>query len=133
MMLRDMGMGTLALKGAGRLGLGADGVAGGCRRIWMITCVLTGWKTLPMNGKKDDCASLHEARRTSHQGTVEIVSVGWQAPPPEVPWGRDGCGHGAPTRASLGVKPDGTSYTYEEWRANTAILRLVPGLGKKSG
>ena len=70
MMLRDMGvgLGTLALKGAGRLGIGADGAVGrwgDCLRVSMTICVPTGWKISPTNGKKNDYVSFLEVRMIS--------------------------------------------------------------------
>ena len=118
MMLRDMGMGlgTLALKGAGRLGIGADGAAGRLSshldeylRTHGMEDLANEWKekrlrVLPQSA--DDLASrvplnTHQSngKPTPTEGLVDDVM---------------GADMVRRRELVLGVKPDGTSYTYEE-------------------
>ena len=135
MMLRDMGMGlgTLALKGAGRLGIGADGAAGRLSshldeylRTHGMEDLANEWKekrlrVLPQSA--DDLASrvplnTHQSngKPTPTEGLVDDVM---------------GADMVRRRELVLGVKPDGTSYTYEEWRAEHGHIEISPRTGKE--
>ena len=135
MMLRDMGMGlgTLALKGAGRLGIGADGAAGRLSshldeylRTHGMEDLANEWKekrlrVLPQSA--DDLASrvplnTHQSngKPTPTEGLVDDVM---------------GADMVRRRELVLGVKPDGTSYTYEEWRVEHGHTEIDPKTGKE--
>lgn len=135
MMLRDMGMGlgTLALKGAGRLGIGADGVAGRLSshlddylRTHGMEDLADEWKekrlrVLPRSA--DDLMERIPLNRYQSDGN---------SPPPEG-LVDDVMGADMVRRRELvlGVKPDGTSYTYEEWQAEHGHIEIDPKTGKE--
>ena len=135
MMLRDMGMGlgTLALKGAGRLGLGVDGVAGRLSshlddylRTHGMEDLADEWKekrlrVLPRSA--DDLMERIPLNRYQSDGN---------SPPPEG-LVDDVMGADMVRRRELvlGVKPDGTSYTYEEWQAEHGHIEIDPKTGKE--
>ena len=135
MMLRDMGMGlgTLALKGAGRLGLGAEGVAGRLSshlddylRTHGMEDLANEWKekrlrVLPRSA--EDLAS--RVPLNTHQSNGK--------PPPTEGLVDDVMGADMARRRELvlGVKPDGTSYTHEEWRAEHGHIEIDPKTGKE--
>ena len=135
MMLRDMGMGlgTLALKGAGRLGIGADGVAGRLSshlddylRTHGMEDLANEWKekrlrVLPRSA--DDLMERIPLNRYQSDGN---------SPPPEG-LVDDVMGADMVRRRELvlGVKPDGTSYTYEEWQAEHGHIEIDPKTGKE--
>ena len=135
MMLRDMGMGlgTLALKGAGRLGLGADGVAG------RLSSHLDDY--LRTHGMEDLANEWKERRlRVPPRSTEDLASrvplKSYQSdgkPPPPEGLVEDVMGADMARRRELvlGVKPDGTSYTYEEWRAEHGHIEIDPKTGKE--
>lgn len=135
MMLRDMGMGlgTLALKGAGHLGIGADGAVGRLSshlddylRTHGMEDLANEWKekrlrVLPRSA--EDLAS--RVPLTNHQ-------TSGQAPPTEgLVDGYKGADLAKQRELILGVKSDGTSYTYEEWRAEHGHIEIDPKTGKK--
>ena len=123
MMVRDMGMGlgALALKNAGRLGIGADGAVGRLSshlddylRTHGMEDLADHWKakrafhlrSLPDNA--EDLAS--RVPLTNHQ-------TGGQAPPTEgLVDGYKGADLAKQRELILGQRPDGTSYTYKEWQ-----------------
>ena len=135
MMLRDMGMGlgALALKGAGRLGIGADGVAGRLSshlddylRTHGMEDLANEWKekrlrVLPRSA--DDLMERIPLNRYQSDGN---------SPPPEG-LVDDVMGADMVRRRELvlGVKPDGTSYTYEEWQAEHGHIEIDPKTGKE--
>ena len=135
MMLRDMGMGlgTLALKGAGRLGLGVDGVAG------RLSSHLDDY--LRTHGMEDLADEWKEKRlrvlpRSADDLMERIPLNQWQqesgSPPTEgLVDGMKGGDLAQQRELVLGVKPDGTSYTYEEWRAEHGHIEIDPKTGKE--
>lgn len=135
MMLRDMGMGlgTLALKGAGRLGLGADGAVG------RLSSHLDDY--LRTHGMEDLANEWKERRlRVPPRSTEDLASrvplKSYQSdgkPPPPEGLVEDVMGADMARRRELvlGVKPDGTSYTYEEWRAEHGHIEISPRTGKE--
>jgi len=138
MMLRDMGMGlgTLALKGAGRLGLGADGVAG------RLSSHLDDY--LRTHGM-EDLADEWKAKRAFHLRSLPDSAEDLASRVPLNPYQSNG--KPPPTEGLvdhvmgsdmvhrrelvLGVKSDGTSYTYEEWRAEHGHIEISPRTGKE--
>ena len=138
MMLRDMGMGlgTLALKGAGRLGLGADGVAG------RLSSHLDDY--LRTHGM-EDLADEWKAKRAFHLRSLPDSAEDLASRVPLNPYQSNG--KPPPTEGLvdhvmgsdmvhrrelvLGVKSDGTSYTYEEWRAEHGHIEIDPKTGKE--
>ncbi len=121
MMLRDMGMGlgTLALKGAGRLGLGADGVVG------RLSSRLDDY--LRTHGMEDLANEWKEKRiRVLPRSADDLMEripltdkqAGGGEPPTEgLVDGVKGGDLAKQREVVLGVKPDGSSYTYDEWKA----------------
>ena len=121
MMLRDMGMGlgTLALKGAGRLGLGADGVVG------RLSSRLDDY--LRSHGMEDLANEWKEKRlRVLPRSADDLMEripltdkqAGGGEPPAEgLVDGVKGGDLAKQREVVLGVKPDGSSYTYDEWKA----------------
>ena len=127
-MLRDMGMGlgTLALKGAGRLGLGADGVAG------RLSSHLDDY--LRTHGMEDLANEWEEKRlRVLPRSADDLMEripltdkqVGGGEPPTEgLVDGVKGGALAKQREVVLGVKPDGSSYTYEEWNAENGHFKV---------
>ncbi|WP_204370779.1 TNT domain-containing protein [Isoptericola variabilis] len=127
-MLRDMGMGlgTLALKGAGRLGLGADGVAG------RLSSHLDDY--LRTHGMEDLANEWEEKRlRVLPRSADDLMEripltdkqVGGGEPPTEgLVDGVKGGDLAKQREVVLGVKPDGSSYTYEEWNAENGHFKV---------
>ena len=121
MMLRDMGMGlgTLALKGAGRLGIGADGAVG------RLSSHLDDY--LRTHGMEDLANEWKEKRlrvlpRSADDLMERIPLTDKQAGGGEPPTeglidGVKGGDLAKQREVVLGVKPDGSSYTYDEWKA----------------
>ena len=121
MMLRDMGMGlgTLALKGAGRLGIGADGAVG------RLSSHLDDY--LRTHGMEDLANEWKEKRlrvlpRSADDLMARIPLTDKQAGGGEPPTeglvdGVKGGDLAKQREVVLGVKPDGSSYTYDEWKA----------------
>lgn len=121
MMLRDMGMGlgTLALKGAGRLGLVADGVVG------RLSSRLDDY--LRSHGMEDLANEWKEKRlRVLPRSADDLMEripltdkqAGGGEPPTEgLVDGVKGGDLAKQREVVLGVKPDGSSYTYDEWKA----------------
>ena len=138
MMLRDMGMGlgTLALKGAGRLGVGADGAVG------RLSSHLDDY--LRSHGM-EDLADHWKAKRAFHLRSLPDSAEDLASrvplnthqsngkPPPTEGLVDDVMGADMVRRRELvlGVKPDGTSYTYEEWRAEHGHIEISPRTGKE--
>ena len=135
MMLRDMGMGlgTLALKGAGRLGIGADGAVG------RLSSHLDDY--LRTHGMEDLANEWKEKRlrvppRSADDLMERIPLNQWQqgsGPPPTegLVDGMKGGDLAQQRELVLGVKPDGTSYTYEEWRAEHGHIEIDPKTGEE--
>lgn len=138
MMLRDMGMGlgALALKSAGRLGIGADGAVGRLSshlddylRTHGMEDLANEWKakrafhlrSLPDSA--EDLAS--RVPLNSHQ------SDGKPTPPEGLVDDVMGADMARRRELVLGVKSDGTSYTYEEWRAEHGHIEIDPKTGKE--
>lgn len=121
MVLRDMGMGlgALTLKGAGRLGLGADGVAG------RLSSHLDDY--LRTHGMEDLANEWKEKRlRVLPRSADDLMEripltdkqAGGGEPPTEgLVDGVKGGDLAKQREVVLGVKPDGSSYTYDEWKA----------------
>lgn len=121
MMLRDMGMGlgTLALKGAGRLGIGADGAVG------RLSSHLDDY--LRTHGMEDLADEWKEKRlRVLPRSADDLMEripltdkqTGGGEPPTEgLVDGVKGGDLAKQREVVLGVKPDGSSYTYDEWKA----------------
>lgn len=134
MMLRDMGMGlgTLALKGAGRLGLGADGVVG------RLSSRLDDY--LRTHGMEDLANEWKEKRiRVLPRSADDLMEripltdkqAGGGEPPTEgLVDGVKGGDLAKQREVVLGVKPDGSSYTYDEWKAENGEF-AVNKHGKK--
>ncbi|MEZ7672572.1 TNT domain-containing protein [Pauljensenia sp. 20925_1_27] len=134
MMLRDMGMGlgTLALKGAGRLGLGADGVVG------RLSSHLDDY--LRTHGMEDLANEWKEKRlRVLPRSADDLMEripltdkqAGGGEPPTEgLVDGVKGGDLAKQREVVLGVKPDGSSYTYDEWKAENGEF-AVNKHGKK--
>ena len=128
MMLRDMGMGlgTLALKGAGRLGLGADGVVG------RLSSRLDDY--LRTHGMEDLANEWKEKRiRVLPRSADDLMEripltdkqVGGGEPPTEgLVDGVKGGDLAKQREVVLGVKPDGSSYTYDEWNAENGHFEV---------
>ena len=138
MMLRDMGvnLGTLALKGATHMDLGAGGMTGRLSshlddylRTHGMEDLADHWKakrafhlrSLPDNA--EDLAS--RVPLNTHQSNGK--------PPPTEGLVDDVMGADMARRRELvlGMKPDGTSYTYEEWRAEHGHIEISPRTGKE--
>lgn len=121
MMLRDMGMGlgALALKGAGRLGIGADGAVG------RLSSHLDDY--LRTHGMEDLADEWKEKRlRVLPRSADDLMEripltdrqAGGGEPPTEgLVEGMKGGDLAKQREVVLGVKPDGSSYTYDEWKA----------------
>ena len=128
MMLRDMGMGlgTLALKGAGRLGIGADGAVG------RLSSHLDDY--LRAHGMEDLANEWKEKRlrvlpRSADDLMERIPLTSRQAGGGEPPTeglvdGVKGGDLAKQREVVLGVKPDGSSYTYEEWNAENGHFEV---------
>ena len=128
MMLRDMGMGlgTLALKGAGRLGIGADGAVG------RLSSHLDDY--LRTHGMEDLANEWKEKRlrvlpRSADDLMERIPLTDKQAGAGEPPTeglvdGVKGGNLAKQREVVLGVKPDGSSYTYEEWNAENGHFKV---------
>lgn len=128
MMLRDMGMGlgTLALKGAGRLGIGADGAVG------RLSSHLDDY--LRAHGMEDLADEWKEKRlrvlpRSADDLMERIPLTSRQAGGGEPPTeglvdGVKGGDLAKQREVVLGVKPDGSSYTYEEWNAENGHFEV---------
>lgn len=128
MMLRDMGMGlgALALKGAGRLGIGADGAVG------RLSSHLDDY--LRTHGMEDLANDWKEKRlrvlpRSADDLMERIPLTDKQAGAGEPPTeglvdGVKGGNLAKQREVVLGVKPDGSSYTYEEWNAENGHFKV---------
>ena len=128
MMLRDMGMGlgTLALKGAGRLGIGADGAVG------RLSSHLDDY--LRTHGMEDLADEWKEKRlRVLPRSADDLMEripltdkqAGGGEPPTEgLVDGVKGGDLAKQREVVLGVKPDGSSYTYDEWKAENGEFAL---------
>ena len=128
MMLRDMGMGlgTLALKSAGRLGIGADGAVG------RLSSHLDDY--LRAHGMEDLANEWKEKRlrvlpRSADDLMERIPLTSRQAGGGEPPTeglvdGVKGGDLAKQREVVLGVKPDGSSYTYEEWNAENGHFEV---------
>ena len=127
-MLRDMGMGlgALALKSAGRLGIGADGVVG------RLSSHLDDY--LRTHGMEDLANEWEEKRlRVLPRSADDLMEripltdkqVGGGEPPTEgLVDGVKGGDLAKQREVVLGVKPDGSSYTYEEWNAENGHFKV---------
>ncbi len=130
MMLRDMGMGlgALALKGAGHLGIGADGAVGRLSshlddylRTHGMEDLANEWKekrlrVLPRSA--EDLASRVplnsyqlDGKPAPHEGLVDDVMGADMARRREL---------------VLGVNPDGSSRTYAEWEEAHSYIKVMP-------
>lgn len=128
MMLRDMGMGlgTLALKGAGRLGIGADGAVG------RLSSHLDDY--LRTHGMEDLANEWKEKRlRVLPRSADDLMEripltdkqAGGGEPPTEgLVDGVKGGDLAKQREVVLGVKPDGSSYTYDEWNAENGHFEV---------
>ena len=128
MMLRDMGMGlgAVALKGAGRLGIGADGVVG------RLSSHLDDY--LRTHGMEDLANEWTDKRlRVLPRSADDLMEripllpkqAGGTAPPTEgLVDGVKGGDLANQRELVLGVKPDGSSYTYEEWKAENGHFEV---------
>ena len=131
MMLRDMGMGlgTLALKGAGRLGLGAEGVAG------RLSSHLDDY--LRTHGMEDLADEWKEKRLRvlprSADDLMERIPLNPRqeesGPPPAEGLVKDirGADLVHEHKLILGENPDGSSRTYDEWNQLNAHLESRNG------
>lgn len=127
-MLRDMGMGlgALALKSAGRLGIGADGAVG------RLSSHLDDY--LRTHGMEDLANEWEEKRlRVLPRSADDLMEripltdkqVGGGEPPTEgLVDGVKGGDLAKQREVVLGVKPDGSSYTYEEWNAENGHFKV---------
>lgn len=130
MMLRDMGMGlgTLALKGAGRLGIGADGAVGRLSshlddylRTHGMEDLADEWKEKRLRvvpRSAEDLASRVplnsyqlDGKPAPHEGLVDDVMGADMARRREL---------------VLGVNPDGSSRTYAEWEEAHSYIKVMP-------
>ena len=128
MMLRAMGMGlgALALKGAGHLGIGADGAVG------RLSSRLDDY--LRTHGMEDLANEWKEKRlrvlpRSADDLMERIPLTDKQAGAGEPPTeglvdGVKGGNLAKQREVVLGVKPDGSSYTYEEWNAENGHFNV---------
>ena len=131
MMLQDMGMGlgTLALKGAGRLGLGAEGVAG------RLSSHLDDY--LRTHGMEDLANEWKEKRLRvlprSADDLMERIPLNPRqeesGPPPAEGLVKDirGADLAHEHKLILGENPDGSSRTYDEWNQLNAHLESRNG------
>lgn len=124
MMLRDMGMGlgTLALKGAGRLGLGAGGMTGRLSSHLDDYLRTHGMEDLADHWKAKRAFHLRSVRDSAEDLASRVpltnYQTGGQAPPTEgLVDGYKGANLAKQRELILGERPDGTSYTYKEWQA----------------
>lgn len=120
-MLRDMGMGlgALALKSAGRLGIGADGAVG------RLSSHLDDY--LRTHGMEDLANEWKEKRlRVLPRSADDLMEripltdkqvAGGEPPTEGLVDGVKGGDLAKQREVVLGVKPDGSSYTYDEWKA----------------
>lgn len=131
-MLKDIGV--RALRGASRLDIGADGAMG------RLSERLDDY--LRSNGMEDLADEWKEKRlrvppRSAEDLASRVPLKSYQSdgePPPTEGLVDDVMGADMARRRELvlGVKPDGTSYTYEEWRAeHTHIERRPDGSEKR--
>lgn len=130
MMLRDtgMGLGTLALKGAGRLGIGADGAVGRLSshlddylRTHGMEDLADEWKEKRLRvvpRSAEDLASRVplnsyqlDGKPAPHEGLVDDVMGADMARRREL---------------VLGVNPDGSSRTYAEWEEAHSYIKVMP-------
>lgn len=134
MMLRDMGMGlgTLALKGAGRLGLGADGVVGRLSSRLDDYLRTHGMEDLANEWKEKRIRALpRSADDLMERIPLTDKQAGGGEPPTEgLVDGVKGGDLAKQREVVLGVKPDGSSYTYDEWKAENGEF-AVNKHGKK--
>ena len=138
MMLRDMGMGlgTLALKGAGRLGVGADGAVGRLSSHLDDYLRSHGMEDLADHWKAKRAFHLRSLPDSAEDLASRVLLNTHQSngkPPPTEGLVDDVMGADMVRRRELvlGVKPDGTSYTYEEWRAEHGHIEISPRTGKE--
>ena len=129
-MLRDMGMGlgTLALKGAGRLGIGADGAVG------RLSSHLDDY--LRAHGMEDLANEWKEKRlrvlpRSAEDLASRVPLNSYQSdgkPPPPEGLVDDVMGSDMARRRELvlGVNPDGSSRTYAEWEEAHSHIKVMP-------
>ena len=138
MMLRDMGvnLGTLALKGAAHMDFGAGGMTG------RLSSHLDDY--LRSHGM-EDLADHWKAKRAFHLRSLPDSAEDLASrvplnthqsngkPPPTEGLVDDVMGADMARRRELvlGVKPDGTSYTYEEWRAEHGHIEIDPKTRKE--
>ena len=138
MMLRDMGvnLGTLALKGAAHMDFGAGGMTG------RLSSHLDDY--LRTHGM-EDLADEWKAKRAFHLRSLPDSAEDLASRVPLNPYQSNG--KPPPTEGLvdhvmgsdmvhrrelvLGVKSDGTSYTYEEWRAEHGHIEIDPKTGKE--
>ena len=137
-MLRDMGMGlgTLALKGAGRLGIGADGAVGRLSSHLDDYLRTHGMEDLADHWKAKRAFHLRSLPDSAEDLASRVPLNTHQSdgkPPPTEGLVDDVMGADMVRRRELvlGVKPDGTSYTYEEWRAEHGHIEISPRTGKE--
>ena len=137
-MLRDMGMGlgTLALKGAGRLGIGADGAVGRLSSHLDDYLRTHGMEDLADHWKAKRAFHLRSLPDSAEDLASRVPLNPHQSngkPPPTEGLVDDVMGSDMARRRELvlGVKPDGTSYTYEEWRAEHGHIAISPRTGKE--
>ena len=137
-MLRDMGMGlgTLALKGAGRLGVGADGAVGRLSSHLDDYLRTHGMEDLADHWKAKRAFHLRSVPDSAEDLASRVPLNAHQSngkPPPTEGLVDDVMGADMVRRRELvsGVKPDGTSYTYEEWRAEHGHIEISPRTGKE--
>ena len=138
MMLRDMGMGlgTLALKGAGRLGIGADGAVGRLSSHLDDYLRTHGMEDLADEWKAKRAFHLRSLPDSAEDLASRVPLNSYQSngkPPPTEGLVDDVMGADMVHRRELvlGVKSDGTSYTYEEWRAEHGHIEIDPKTGKE--
>ena len=137
-MLRDMGMGlgTLALKGAGRLGIGADGAVGRLSSHLDDYLRTHGMEDLADHWKAKRAFHLRSLPDSAEDLASRVPLNSYQSdgkPPPPEGLVDDVMGSDMARRRELvlGLKPDGTSYTYEEWRAEHGHIEISPRTGKE--
>lgn len=133
MMLRDMGMGlgTLALKGAGRLGIGADGAVGRLSSHLDDYLRAHGMEDLADHWKAKRAFHLRSLPDSAEDLASRVPLNSYQSngkPPPTEGLVDHVMGADMAHRRELvlGVNPDGSSRTYAEWEEAHSHIKVMP-------
>lgn len=133
MMLRDMGMGlgALALKSAGRLGIGADGAVGRLSSHLDDYLRAHGMEDLADHWKAKRAFHLRSLPDSAEDLASRVPLNSYQSngkPPPTEGLVDHVMGADMAHRRELvlGVNPDGSSRTYAEWEEAHSYIKVMP-------